>query len=323
MMGISLRWLCCVWWVVIVVSAVGCATSSAPPQKAGTSQAAQGAAATQQPPTLEELANATYRGILPEPVKLTDGAWESEPLMPGAASRTRVTLVQSFDLLSDLDGDGLQERIALLASNSGGSGTFGYIAVMTRRGDQIIDLGTAKLGDRVRVRVGRSVGDKLQIDVIQAGPQDAACCPSQKATRTFTLRDAALVEGPVTITGTLSLADLDGTHWILKRFAWNAPVPPEPKLSLAFDGTRITGSSGCNRFSTEAKEGKLPGEMSVGLIAGTRMACPEQVMALEDRFLETLGAVHHYTFLTGNLILSWTRGDVGGTMIFVPKAASD
>jgi len=243
--------------------------------------------------------------------------------MPGAASRTRVTLVPSFDLLSDLDGDGHQERIALLASNSGGSGTFAYIAVMTHRGDQIIDLGTAELGDRVRVRAGRSVGHQVQIDVIQAGPQDAACCPSQKATRSFMLRDGALVEGPLTITGTLSLADLDGTHWILKRFAWNAPAPPEPEISLAFDGTRITGTSGCNRYGAQVVEGKLPGEMSVGLIAGTRMACAEEVMELEDRFLETLGAVHHYTFMTGDLILSWSRDDLGGTMIFVPKPKQD
>jgi len=304
-------------------SAVGCATNTAPPQQADTSHHAQEIGAEEQAPTLEELANATYRGILPEPVKLTDGAWESEPSMPGTASRTRVALVPSFDLLGDLDGDGHQERIALLASNSGGSGTFDYVAVMTRRGNQIINLGTAELGDRVRVRAGQSVDHELHLDVIQAGPRDAACCPSQKVIRTFTLRDAALVEGPATITGTLSLTDLDGTHWILKRFAWNAPTPSEPEVSLAFDGTRIAGSSGCNRYSAEVKEGKLPGEMSVGPVAGTRMACAQEVMALEDRFLETLGAVHHYTFLTGNLILRWSRGDVGGTMIFIPNPTSE
>ena len=78
------------------------------------------------PPTLAELKNATYAGFEEpaSPVTLKDGLWEGESLQPGGTSRPRVSLGGDFHLLGDLDGDGAEEAVVVLAQSSGGSGTF-------------------------------------------------------------------------------------------------------------------------------------------------------------------------------------------------------
>ncbi|WP_322994156.1 META domain-containing protein [Castellaniella sp.] len=60
------------------------------------------------------------------------------------------------------------------------------------------------------------------------------------------------------------------------------------EMTLESDG-RISGSGGCNRIMGQ---GKLDGEtLTIGPLAGTRMACPPAVMEQEDRFLKTLEEV--------------------------------
>src|SRR6187399_2534843 len=87
------------------------------------------------PPTFEELKALTYTGIpeTPGPVTLQNGLWTGEPAVPGGASRPTVRLADDFLILGDLDGDGLDESVVVLTFNSGGSGVFSYIAVVSRR----------------------------------------------------------------------------------------------------------------------------------------------------------------------------------------------
>jgi hypothetical protein len=77
-------------------------------------------------PTLLELRNATYAGLedLAVPVTLEERRWEGEPFEPGAASRPSVVLAPGFRLTGDLDGDGAEEAVVVLAQSSGGSGTW-------------------------------------------------------------------------------------------------------------------------------------------------------------------------------------------------------
>ena len=72
----------------------------------------------------------------------------------------------------------------------------------------------------------------------------------------------------------------------------------EATLTVDPDG-RLTGSSGCNRYTTEATfEGA---SMTVGPIAGTRRACPDPQASLEARFLGALESV--VTFETADAVL--------------------
>lgn len=270
-------------------------------------------------PSADELANATYSGIYDHPVTLKDGRWAGAPFVPDGASRPSVGLVEGFLITGDLDGDGSEEAVVLLWESSGGSGTYHYLAVMGRSDGKIANLGTALLGDRVQVRAGRITSGQIQLDVVQPGPGDAACCPSQTATRRWTLDARGFSEHTPTTIGTLSLTDLSGPEWMLTRMKRNRPVPTQPVVTLVFDGERVAGQSDCNRYFGAVKAGEMPGTLTISRIGGTRMACPNTVMALEDRYLEAPRHVNSYAFLAGKLALTWEKEGVTNTMLFIPR----
>jgi len=271
-------------------------------------------------PTPEELANASYTGVLDEPVTLTDGQWEGEPFVEGGASRPTVGLVADFLLTGDLDDDGSAEAVVLLWTSSGGSGTFDYLAAMGRRGDQIVNLSTAEIGDRVQIRDARLSDGRVVLHVVQAGPEDAACCPTEKARRTWILQADGLIEQEPEITGTLSLADLIGPEWVLTHFSWDEPAPREPEVTLVFEEDRVAGKSGCNNYFGAVEEGgDMPSSITLGQIGATRMMCPEEIMLVEDRFQRQLSGVTQYSFLTGKLALTWQDDGTAGVMLFRPR----
>jgi heat shock protein HslJ len=271
-------------------------------------------------PTPEQLGNIAYTGIFEHAVTLKNGHWVGEPFVAGGRSRPAVGLIDDFILTGDLNGDGKDEAVVLLWENTGGSATYKYIAVTSMRDDKPYTLDTALIGERVQVRAGRIVGNRIELDVVQQGPRDAACCPSQTATRYWDLDASGLHVNPSRITGTLSLADLAGTEWVLSQLDANEPLAAQPEITLVFEGDRISGKSACNRYFAEAKEGaELPGDLHISDIGGTRMACPEEVMNLENRYLDALGKVTRYSFLSGKLALTWWNDGATGALLFVPR----
>lgn len=286
-------------------------------------QRAPATAASQQSPlSWQELAKGTYSGIFAEPVRLTDGRWEGEPFAPGGASRPSLQLIDDFMAAGDLDGDGSQETVVLLAESSGGSGSRVYIAAVDRRAGQPVNVGTALIGDRVQLRTLRLIDDRVELDVVQQGPEDAACCPTQKATRTWKLESGGLAEGASQVAGRLSLVDLAGVEWTLTHFAWNDTVPNELAITLTVEDGRIAGSSGCNRYFAGIEESQR-GSVTVSAIGSTRMACPEDVMEIESRYLAALAGVSKYSFLAGKLALSYRRGEAYHALLFAAGAQSD
>jgi hypothetical protein len=147
------------------------------------------------PPTLPELLNATYAGVEDTPVTLVDGEWRGDPYVEGGASRPSAGLARQFSLFGDVDNDGIDEAVVLIWTSSGGSGTYDFIAVMDRdSAGAVVNTGTAALGDRVKVQTAQVVDGQVILEVIEAGPEDAACCPRQKVRRTFQLQASGLTE---------------------------------------------------------------------------------------------------------------------------------
>jgi heat shock protein HslJ len=283
--------------------------------------AAPAAAATDaRAPGWDELASATYRGIGDEPVTLREGVFEGEPFAPGGAARPRVALAPGFHLTGDLDGDGAPEAVVLLSESAGGSGTRVYLALVARRGGSLANTGTAFLGDRVQVADAAIAGGRIELSVVQAGADDAACCPSHKATRVFAPGAAGLVEVETRPAGRLSLADLGGADWVLSHFDRNDPAPAEPEVTLRLEGEQLVGSSGCNRYFGRARAGEAPGDLEVGPVGGTRMACPEAVMRVEQRYLAALAGVSKFGFLAGRLALTWSADGAMHTLLFERRA---
>lgn len=266
-----------------------------------------------------DAANATYLGIYDEPVTLRDGVFEGRPFVEGGASRPRVELVPGFTVTGDLTGDGSEQTVVLLEENSGGSGSFGYLAILAGAGTDRAGVATASLGDRVQIRSAVIEEQELRIQVVETGEDDAACCPSVKALRRWTLEESRLVEGEAEIAGTLSIADLEGLEWRLEQMDGVTELSGDSAVTLVFDAGRIAGQSGCNRYMGAAEGGGMPGELSFGQTAGTMMACPDPLMQLERTYLGALGQVTRYGFRAGRLVLTSIdeAGDVGH-LVFSP-----
>jgi heat shock protein HslJ len=261
------------------------------------------------PPTIEEIGDATIEGIYDHPVLLEDGTFEGEPFEEGGASRPRVKLLD-FYRAGDMNGSGVDETAAFLSESSGGSGTVLYLAIMGRHEEEIKNLGTALVGDRVQIRDARVEKGTLLLDVLQAGPDDAMCCPGELATRAWKLGGHDLVEFESGVpTRRMSVAELEGVQWTLLKLDWSDPYGGEPPITIVFDGERVAGSSGCNRYFAAVAEGDVPGGISVGQAGGTMMACPDEVMKGERRYLGALAAVSDYGFMLGDLVLTYGMED--------------
>lgn len=273
------------------------------------------------PPSLDEIANSTISGIYDEPIQLQGGKYEGEPFDPDGASRPMVGLVEGFLLTGDLNGDGSEEAVVMPLESSGGSGTFTYLAVLGHEGSDLINLATAEVGDRVQIRDARIAGDRIELDVVQAGPEDAACCPGEMATLVWALDGNSLnpIDPGVEPTR-LSVAALAGPEWVLARFDRTDRAPEEPEITILFEENRIAGGSGCNRYMGTVSAGEMPGDLTVGLLAGTRMACPAEVMELESRYQHHLEKVVKFGFLNRQLLLTFEKeGGNVGTMSFTPR----
>ena len=299
--------------LVALALAAGCASQQPPPATPSTGGA----------PTADEVANITYRGIEEAggPVTLQSGSWEGAPFVEGGASRPTVELVAGVPLTGDLDGDGDEEAVVLLSSSSGGSGTRSSIAIVDRRRGGAENVATRLLGDRVQVRSMKIVSATLSIDLVRAGATDPACCPGELATYTWALGPDGLGDRqPPAVTGRLSTAMLDGTEWTLNRFAYDEEAPGSPAVTLAFSGGQLRGKAGCNGYFTALAD--LPdagaGALRLGPIGATQMMCPDEEMAVEDRYLRQLGSVSGFGFMNGRLMLSHPDG----VMLFDRAAAA-
>jgi heat shock protein HslJ/membrane-bound inhibitor of C-type lysozyme len=98
-------------------------------------------------------------------------------------------------------------------------------------------------------------------------------------------------------------ADLLAGPWVATEIA-GAPLAEGVEVTLAFDtaGARISGTSACNRYFAGFA---LTGEgLSFDPAAGTMMACPDDLMAVERAFLDLLPTVSRFDVTeAGDLVL--------------------
>ncbi len=122
-----------------------------------------------------QLENGRYRGRL-----ATDESMEFEVgMLPEKALGTL---------------DNRRAAAVILWSNSGGTGTFIDLAIVTSENGVIANVATVNLGDRVKIDHVAFESDTVVVKMISHGPDDAMCCPTLETTRKFTLRDSLLRE---------------------------------------------------------------------------------------------------------------------------------
>jgi uncharacterized membrane protein len=145
-------------------------------------------------PSMEELRNATYHDVVPVPVMLADGRFEGDDETRQYAPRLVVTLADNVYASGDLTGDGVDEAVALLAANFGGSGVFGSFVIVGNDGSAADHLASISLGDRARVTELTIRDGVLVADLVVHGPDDPMCCPTQAVRREWRLEAGQPVE---------------------------------------------------------------------------------------------------------------------------------
>lgn len=265
------------------------------------------------PPTYAEIRGMTVHGIenMPGSIPLVDGKWED------AASRKSVSLARDFVREGDVRRDGNPpDAVVLLGASYGGTGDIIHLAVVSKRGDDIGNVATAVVGDRVQVRGARIEGDgRIVLQVVQAGPHDAMCCPGETAERIWKLDGGVLKEVPSAAPrGRLALADLDG-WWELHY--WDRDETASRPISITFQNGVAAGSGGCNQFHADVRAGDAPGDITFVHATRTLMACGEPKDSLETRFLSQLNGVTKFSFVATELALTYRVGDKIGTMLFM------
>lgn len=270
-------------------------------------------------PVMDELASLDYSGVYDEPVTLADGRWEGEPVVAGGASRPLVGLVEDFYLDGDLNGDGAEEAVVILWETAGGSGVNSFLVAVGRHEGRPVNIGTALIGDRVQLRAGRIEDGHIELDVVQQGPNDAACCPAETVTRVWATEGDGLKEGTELNRGRLSLAYIERQEWQLAGFGRDEAVPYWLEIDLFVTQGRITGQSACNRYFGSVTAGDNPGDMTLGKLGSTHMACPPTAMEMESRYLQALSNVTRFDFLNGRLALTWRQDGNVDVLLFTPR----
>lgn len=267
------------------------------------------------------LQNATYSGIYDEgPVTLTDGVYEGEPFGAGGVMRPRVELVDAGILYGDLDGDGSSDAAVILVEESGGSGSFTYVAAQLNQNGRPADAGAVLVGDRTQISSAAIVDGAIELEIVTQGPDDAACCPTLKMRKRMALADGRLAEVESEALGTISAADLEGTTWTLLDLNLDQqPALDEPAVTLSFADGQITGSGGCNTYSsTFTLDEADPMAISIAAPVATRMACSDEVMAQESAFFAALEQTLTWGYYVGHLMLYYEKDGDYGKMFFTP-----
>ncbi len=145
--------------------------------------------------TIDQLKNLIYQGIYndPETIQLSDGIYEGEPFEPGAASRPTVRFVEEVIGFGDLNTDGLEDAVVILIENSGGSGSFRYLAVVINSIEGPSNTATEFIGDRVQINEIIVTENNIELEVKTHDPSDGLCCPSVEATLIYRLENDKLI----------------------------------------------------------------------------------------------------------------------------------
>jgi len=147
------------------------------------------------------------------------------------------------------------------------------------------------------------VGDRLSV-VIKTAPCSDGMSDRRYADTVRVIADGKTLHGcggPILPPDTLA-----GSRWTFVSIGGVAVAKDRP-TALEFDGARLSGSAGCNRFSGGYKA--ADGTLTAGPLMATEMACPGPGMAQEAAFFQLMAAPVSLTFADdGTLILTGAAG---------------
>ncbi|HIK14673.1 MAG TPA: META domain-containing protein [Leptolyngbyaceae cyanobacterium M33_DOE_097] len=97
-------------------------------------------------------------------------------------------------------------------------------------------------------------------------------------------------------------------------------LPRSPEVTAEFEGDRLYGSGGCNRFNGgfETSDGSL----AIGPLASTFKACEEAIMQQETKYLQALQGAQRYEVNRDGLQIFYQTEQGSGVLRFVAQTSS-
>jgi len=141
----------------------------------------------------EQVRNSEYQlGLLDQIrfVQLTDSQYQEG--IPGSTDYIAVS-VTDFIVRGDLNDDGENEAVAIVAENYSGSGTFVFLAVYRYMNDEAVFLTSIFLDDRPMVNHLAVEDGEIFVDAIVHDKDDPMCCPTLATTRNYLLNGVNLI----------------------------------------------------------------------------------------------------------------------------------
>jgi hypothetical protein len=167
-------------------------TQGAPAPANGTSQAPQ--EATPAPAYVARIRNAQYQLGTPDSlqvVQLVDGQFEQGG--PGGADFISVR-VTDFIAAGDLNADGVNEIVALISENYGGTGVFVFLAVYANVNGRLAFQTSSIVDDRPQLNALSIEDNEIFLDVTIHGFEDPGCCPALRTTRHYRLTEGGQLD---------------------------------------------------------------------------------------------------------------------------------
>jgi len=264
-----------------------------------------------EPPTPAEVLNATYIGLANGQITMKDGKWEKD--------KAFAALLEGFLIAGDLDRDGSPETVVIVTEGVRGGAATDYLAVLSRRGGQVINLSTVKIGAPMQIRSAAVENANVNLNVIRAGSSDQPCCPTEKATLTYSMPAGALAKANEIVTGTASLGDLAGNEWLLAKFSATEPVTADAVAYFHVEPSKLVGKGPCNTFTAPANGEPTGFKIQVGEIVATKMACAGPKQPAEDRFFKLLASVTSIRFSGGRLFMEYGDKGAPNAMVFTSR----
>jgi heat shock protein HslJ len=112
--------------------------------------------------------------------------------------------------------------------------------------------------------------------------------------------------------------DLNGTKWMLVAYgAADRPeaVLPETEITAEFHDGQLTGSAGCNQYSSSYEQNGS--ELTTGAVASTRIGCEPPINEQEMRVLQGLETAVSFEISNDTLTIQHENG----VLVFVAAAA--
>ena len=167
---------------------IGCSPASPSPTPVPTIESTQPPdTPTPAPDYVARIRNTTYQLGLPDSlrvVQLADGKFEEGA--PAGADYTSIT-VTDFVARGDLNGDSVDEVVAMIAENYGGTGVFVFIAVFADVNGELVFQTSTLVDDRPAINALSVENREVFLDAITHGTDDPFCCPTLRNERHYRL----------------------------------------------------------------------------------------------------------------------------------------